>query len=154
MVALKQVSPSIYGRCPVVFVPRIADIVLADMRAKIEPLIRLDQKFYRIAGIEQVDSRMVAYTWSAKPTGHPLYFTSTNRVELITYHTFGAPSLFKPSLAEVYAQIRRMVPDWSMVKFFWLDSDNLDSSHIIGNCHWCRCVLFGDAAQVIEERIR
>lgn len=49
---------------------------------------------------------------------------------VITYHRFGAPSLFKPSLAEVVAQL----PE-DFKGYFCVDSDDLDVYNVIDENH-------------------
>lgn len=128
-----------------VLVPEISDEQIEEMRA-IEPLLREPETcwYRRILGISKIHPRRSSFLWDAKPTGERLTFGPLNNVAIITFHTYGAPALFKPSLAEVYASIRRYLPEtWTAVRYFCLQSENLGSEHIIGDCHWCKCILFG-----------
>ncbi len=127
-----------------VLVPEISDEQIAAMR-HIQPLLceAGTRKFARIKGIESIDPRKVSFLWSAEPENEVLYFTSLNSITIMTFHKYGAPVYFKPSLAEVYASIMRCVPDWSGIHFFNLRSRNMGPQNIIGNCHWCYCDLFG-----------
>lgn len=127
-----------------ILVPEITDEEIAEMR-QIKPLLREpDSCWYRrIRGIDDIDPRKTAYTWGAEPEGEAMAFGPLNKVEIITFHYYGAPSLFKPSLAEVYASIKRFCPDWKQIWYFSLKSDDLTSANCIGDCHWCRCDLFG-----------
>lgn len=127
-----------------VLVPEISDSEIKSMR-HIRPLIREDgTHWYRkIKGSDTLDPREIAFTWDAQPDDVAMAFSPLNKVEIMTFHKFGAPSFFKPSLAEVYAAIRRCCPDFRDVWYFYLHSDHLDVANVIGDCHWCRCTLFG-----------
>ena len=82
----------------------------------------------RIVGlaINEHNLRSVAFTFDAKYRGtlvmrlHPV---------IITYHRFGAPSLFKPTFAEVVSQIPEDVVD--QVSAFVIESDNLTSYNVL-----------------------
>lgn len=126
-------------------VPEISDADLIEMRSMIEPLMIIDEnRFHRICGIDAIDPRDVAFTWSAKPDGPQLDCSPLDHLEIVTFHRFGAPSLFKPSLAEAYASIRRFCPDWKKgVKFFALQL--FGDQPILGRVHVARCHLFGSS---------
>lgn len=131
-----------------IYVPAIFVAEIAEMR-HIEPLIRVpDSEWYqRIKGQETLCPTSVSYLWNAEPAGDRLAFSPLSRQTIVTFHKYGAPALFKPSLAEVYAAIRRFMPNnWRQVKYFCLRSEDLGSDNVIGCCHWCKCDLFGDAA--------
>lgn len=120
-----------------------------DAMRHIEPLLRVpDTCWYRrIADIQTIDPRGVSYLWSAKPTGSRMAFGPLSQITIMSFHRYGAPVFFKPSLAEVYGAIRRFVPDWSRVRFFCLRADDMGPEHVIGDCHWCFCDLFGEPLQ-------
>lgn len=125
-------------------VPAIGDGEIAEMR-RIRPLLREpDSCWYRkIKGSDTIDPRGMAFTWGAEPYDVAMAFSPLNKVDIITLHEYGAPSLFKPSLAEVYGAIRRYCPDFSKIWYFYLHSENMDAANIVGGCHWCKCTLFG-----------
>lgn len=67
---------------------------------RIEPIVEFKgEKSY----IRHCDPRKVSYIWDAKPAGKADEMTPI--CKLVTYHSYGAPNLFKPSIAEVVAQI-------------------------------------------------
>ena len=69
-----------------------------------EPVVSRDSNGF-LFNIEPVNIWDIAYTWEPKPVGEPVY-GRLHAVDIIrTYHSWGAPSLFKPSIAEVLAQI-------------------------------------------------
>ncbi len=127
-----------------IYVPKINDEEITKMR-HIEPLLRVPNTcwYQRIKEQNMIDPRAVSFLWDAEPTGVQMAFSPLDQVSIISFHKYGAPSLFKPSLAEVYAAIRRFLISWNDIRFFLLDS-NLDSQSIIGDCHWCVCHLFGE----------
>lgn len=82
-------------------IPKIADAELAALLARIKPLVRDDKGCLR--QIAPVDPRTQSYIWDPELT--EVVEEGKALAELDTYHGFGAPALFKPSLAEVLAQI-------------------------------------------------
>ncbi len=86
---------------PVPFrIPPIGDKLLAELVARIRPVIMHDDKLHFI---EPVHPRDIAFTWGAKATKEAVGLVEV--VGLKTLHEYGAPALFKPSIAEVLAQI-------------------------------------------------
>ena len=122
------------------------DCEIAEMR-HIEPLLSVPGTdwYRRVENQERIDPKAVSYLWDAKPTGNLLAFSPFNWTDIISFHTWGAPSLFKPSLAEVYSAIRRFMPDFRNVRYFYLRSHGMGPESIIDDCHWCYCRLFGEA---------
>lgn len=85
---------------PLIQIPEITDERLNELLARIKPVIEFDGvKHY----IKKCHPRNVAYTWDAKKAtpAPPLREIATIR----TYHTYGYHGFFKPSIAEVIAQI-------------------------------------------------
>lgn len=121
----------------------ISDEEIAEMR-HIQPLIKEDGLFWRIKGIDDIDPRGVSFLSGAKPTGAGLVSGMLNSVQIMTFHKYGAPSFFKPSLAEVYAAIRRFIPQWHDAKFFYLQDDDMGVNNIMGDYHFVVCRVFGD----------
>lgn len=98
---MEDTQPSLF-LCPTVLqIPPISDALLADLSARIKPVVMNDDNelFY----IEPVDPRTIAFTWDPKLVGGPLDLVPV--VRLWTLHSYAAPSLFKASVAEVLAQI-------------------------------------------------
>lgn len=82
-------------------IPEISDEKLSILMSQIRPVIK-DEDGY-LFYIKPVDPRGVSYTWSYELTdmaGDLRYLT-----EIKTYHSFGYRGFFKPSIAEVLAQI-------------------------------------------------
>lgn len=127
------------------YVPDISDERIAEMRKQISPLIKHDNRYYRIRGIDELDAREQSYIWGAECDGEPMLFGPLETLKIMTFHKWGAPALFKPSLAEVYSSIDRFIPDTGFIGFFCLQSDNLGPQNVIGDCHWCVCELLGSA---------
>lgn len=83
-----------------VWIPEISDERLAELVERIKPTCRFNDE---LRYIEPVDPRRVAYMWSPKPAETA---DDLNPVaDIRTYHSYGAPNVFKPSIAEVLAQI-------------------------------------------------
>jgi len=98
-------------------IPVISNEELDWLYSRIKPVIRYGIKFRKNGKIDpsevdvdglpfyikDVDPREWAFTWGPKSTRQA---DDIERLDdIITYHTYGAPSLFKPSVAEVLAQI-------------------------------------------------
>jgi hypothetical protein len=123
--------------------PDISEEDLQAMCKQIKPLKKFDGFYREIIGIE--DLRGIAFTWSPTLGDDEMIFSKMNTLRIMTFHRYGVPSLFKPSIAEVMASIRRFVPDWSKVRYFCLiGTDSIGPEHIIGDCHWCFCELMGE----------
>lgn len=118
----------------------ISDELLEEMASQIKPLILREDGYWAIKPPR--DNRMVSFLWDAEPTEKVGAFSPLKSFEIMTFHRFGAPVFFKPSIAEVMSAINRFVPDWSAVRWFSLQSDAMGPEHVIGHCHWCRCKLF------------
>jgi hypothetical protein len=71
----------------------------------------------------------------------------TEAVPIISFHSWGYYGFFKPSLQEVYSAIYNALgEDWRSVKYFWLDSGDMGTEHIIGDFQWCKCYLWSEDA--------
>ncbi len=81
-------------------IPEISDEQVAELGRTIYPVVERDGKLYRI---EPVDPRKVAFTWL------PTITDEAPRLEQVavvsTLHEYAASVFFKPSIAEVLAQI-------------------------------------------------
>ena len=87
-------------------IPNISDERLAELVARIRPVVRQDdQLFY----IKPVDPRKIAFTWDPKLDGraHRL----ARLVSVRTLHTYGYYGMFKPSIAECLAQMPEEIAD-------------------------------------------
>ena len=81
-------------------IPAIDDQVLSELSRRIRPVVREGETLHYI---ERCDPRTVAFTWALQTTEPALGLKRLRTVT--TFHTYGAPSLFKPSIAEVISQI-------------------------------------------------
>lgn len=91
---------------PLIQIPEITDERLKELMDQIKPVIEFDgAKHY----IRKCHPRNEAYTWDAKKAAKapPLKEVASIR----TYHRYGHPSMFKPSIAEVLAQVADQVPE-------------------------------------------
>lgn len=104
-------------------IPLIDDVKLANLARRIRPVIRVRAEvggdIYR--EIEPVDPRDIAFTWDPKPVGPELVLGLVRVFN--SYHNWGHYSLFKPSIAEVLAQIQD--DELPARAFFWLDRDSV-----------------------------
>lgn len=78
----------------------ITDERLAELQKKMRPVIRKDDVLFYI---EEVDPRKIAFTWEPVPTKEATGLVALTTLE--TIHSYGAPVFFKPSIAEVLAQV-------------------------------------------------
>lgn len=85
-------------------VPAISDADLADLMARFQPVVLVEGRHYLI---EDVDPRRTAFTWSPKRVGA---VTFRPLRDVPTDHLCGHPSMFKPSIAEVLAQVPADIP--------------------------------------------
>jgi hypothetical protein len=104
-------------------IPPITDERLAALAARIRPVVHgavpgsggrprvLEELWY----IAPVDPRSVAFTWEPVPTERAERLHHLRTIH--TLHTYGAPSFFKPSIAEVLAQIPADLDDSLIVAF-------------------------------------
>jgi len=126
-------------------IPKINSNDLEEMLSIIRPLKMVEENRFREILTDGVDRRRVAFTWEPK-LGRPVqvYRGGLNDVTILTFHTWAFHGFFKPTLAEAYGCIRKFVPEWRAIRFFWLNSQGMDRRNIVGNFHWCPCVLFGE----------
>ena len=101
------------------FVPKINEEKLMCLAYKIMPVIRKDDKLY---SIEIPDLRNVAYTWEPKIVKECYNLKEITKIK--THHYCGYYGFFKPSIAEVLAQIPEDLID--MVDAFEI-INNVDS---------------------------
>ncbi len=92
-------------------IPEISDQKLQELCERIKPVIRFARGpkglFRSREGyayyIDPVDPRSIAFTWDPKPTKRATWLQSL--CDITTYHTYNYYGLFKPSIAQVIAQI-------------------------------------------------
>lgn len=86
------------------FIPKISTAVLHERAGRIKPVVSfvndgVSSRYY----IEEVSLCSVAYTWDPVTTNVAEDLVVLGQI--ITYHTYGYYGFFKPSIAEVLAQI-------------------------------------------------
>jgi hypothetical protein len=81
-------------------IPNITNERLNELAARIKPVIEFDGVKHHI---EKCDLRGESYVWS--PVQAEAALALVEIVDIRTYHTFGYKGFFKPSIAEVIAQI-------------------------------------------------
>lgn len=81
-------------------IPEVSSGELGYLVKKIKPLVKKQGKLSFIAPVHPRDT---AFNWSPTFTGPAPKLTKV--ADITTYHEFAAPAFFKPSLAEVLAQI-------------------------------------------------
>lgn len=86
------------------FIPKISSVVLHELARRIKPVISflkdgVSTRYY----IKEVSLSSVAYTWDPVKTEVAEELVVLGQI--ITYHTYGYYGFFKPSIAEVLAQI-------------------------------------------------
>jgi hypothetical protein len=78
----------------------ITDEKLYSLNSIIKPVVKREDKLYYI---KEVNLRNESFAWNPKITIEAQNLTKF--AEVLTYHTYGYMGLFKPSIAEVLAQI-------------------------------------------------
>lgn len=84
------------------WIPAISNTKLADLCARIRPIVTFPDLGKRY--IRSVDPRNDSYIWDPTATNEAVEGIAELQ-SITTYHTFGFYGLFKPSIAEVIAQI-------------------------------------------------
>lgn len=87
-------------------VPPISDELLSERLKRFTVLVQKDGELFRRT---PCDPRNIAFTWEKPTEGGPVQFKEVTRTR--TKHTCGYHAFFKPSLAEVLAQMPDDVGD-------------------------------------------
>ncbi len=126
------------GSCPRF---EISDEVLAERAARIKPAITVDDALcHQLYLIEDVDLRRTAFTWDPKPTQPVGEAYEIARIE--TSHTCGYIAMFKPSIAEVLAQIPEHL--LSYAKWFRTLTGDTVTCYADGDGHRTITILYSD----------
>lgn len=84
-------------------IPAISEVKLQELFSRIKPIVRLDNgNFHRVL---HTDLRGTSFLWDQNFSEDPLSVKLVEVAGILTYHTAGFGLLFKPSIAEVMAQI-------------------------------------------------
>lgn len=119
------------------FIGDISDSLIQSMLKVMKPCDCVRPNRYREIDIEGVDPRGVSFIWNPKLVGPEFAMSPLTSTQIPSFHTYGAPSLFKQTLAECLAAIHRYMKDCSRVRFFAVES-NLGIGSIIGSYHESR----------------
>jgi hypothetical protein len=85
----------------------LTDEQLATLVAKVTPLVRRGDSLHNV-DFSRIDPRNVAFTWTQAVTDVALNLEQHSIIT--TLHTFGAPSFFKPTIAEVLEMLPEDLP--------------------------------------------
>ncbi len=118
-------------------IPEISDERLHELHVRIKPVVRKSGDLFYI---EDVDLRDIAFTWNPKTTTKSGGLKELARIQ--TYHTCGYYGFFKPSIAEVLAQIPQEHLDRCVV--YECGVGTLDVDNIVdgGSAHCVTTVLY------------
>lgn len=91
-------------------------------------------------------ARHVAMGWDPEPKNEAQGIRLLGAV--ITYHVYGAPSMFKPTIAGVIAQLdfgRQIgsIEYFNDIIGFEICDDNLTHKNVVGRYHWAPTMLYG-----------
>jgi len=114
-------------------IPKITDEKLQELLLRIRPVLSFGGK---LSYIKSVDPRHIAFLWDPKPDGEAEDLVILRSIR--TYHDYGHPSLFKPSIAEVLAQIPEDILD-KVVAFETMRDAVFDQDR---DCHEAVTVLY------------
>lgn len=82
-------------------IPEISDVELCQLALRIRPVVQASEGLFNIKPPN--DLRKIAFTWD--PTLTDLAEDLEPLVEIPTFHIYGYVGFFKPSVAEIIAQI-------------------------------------------------
>lgn len=129
------------------YIPKITDDELVKRAENIKPVVREQRKFSGdvLFYIKPVDLKNVAFTWDAKPTKQA---TGLKPIATITtYHAYGYYGFFKPSIAEVLAQIpEQYLKDVVAFETYGPDSVtdlNRNKTELDDGYHVAQTILYG-----------
>lgn len=104
-------------------IPTITDEEVAELQERIRPVV-FDKKG-EARFIEPVDPRKISFTWDPTFTDEEVNLDVIGEMQML--HTYGAPVFFKPSVAEVFAQ---MTPELKKTATaFSLDKAEVDGAY-------------------------
>lgn len=83
------------------WIPKVSSERIIELSGRIRPVVEFPRKGRCF--IEPVDLFDVSYTWGPRPADKATGLKPLR--EITTYHTYGYYGMFKPSIAEVLAQI-------------------------------------------------
>lgn len=127
-------------------IPSIDDATLVTLAERIRPVVRRDGDLYYI---KPVDLRRIAFTWDPKVTSQAVGLEPV--ISFKTLHRYAYHGFFKPSIAEVLAQIPADLLDDNVVAFEVKgpkDADDLnkDSAALNAGFHVAMTTLYSRRA--------
>ena len=89
------------------FIPKISDAELLDLYRLLKPIVEVEDIKHCLKKLSLLDLRTLAYTWSAKENKREAIDPSKMETvdEFACLHKWGFYGFFKPSVAEVLAQV-------------------------------------------------
>jgi hypothetical protein len=132
-------------------IKKISDELAQEMKNQIIPVFRHEKNQFDdgasvsvFTDMDKVHISNVAYTWIEDvPKDEIGTLFRNDASQIISFHEWAYYGFFKPSLYEVYCAINQAFgEDWKKFKYFWLDSGDMGTEHIIGDFHWCRCFVW------------
>lgn len=124
---------------------------MSNMLAVMRPAFQIENNWYREIQIDgnNFDPHHTVLTWSPQLIGPRFTCGGLGVCTIPSFHRYAAPSLFKPSLAEVLGAINRYCLDWSTVRYFSLNTDSLSSANCISSTwHWTTCFLITEPLEL------
>jgi len=88
------------------YIPDITDERLNELARRIKPIVKFKKQLYYI---RKCNLRTTAFQWAPKPTSRVQNIARLD--DITTYHKHAYYGLFKPSIAEVLAQIPEHLVD-------------------------------------------
>jgi hypothetical protein len=130
---------------PRIHIPEITNERLNELLLRIKPVVEFNGVKH---WIKKCHPRDVAYTWDARKAGKAPALKELRAIR--TYHTYGYHGMFKPSIAEVIAQIPAdiidQVTEFEIVKRPLTATDlNEESRALNAGFHVATTVLYGRA---------
>jgi hypothetical protein len=125
------------------WIPAIPREQISALAERIKPVVRDERNV--LSYIKHVDLFSASFLWKPEPLEAAADLTEIGRIT--TYHTFGYPALFKPSVAEVLAQIPEAYLG-AAVAFEIIgpnDADdlNIENAALTAGYHVATTVLYG-----------
>lgn len=122
-------------------IPQISDEELMRRYEKIKPVVRKKGKLYYLREFTLDEVKNISYLWNADSGVREE--VGEGKLEVLEgksfkcFHTYAAPCLFKPSIREVLAQIKK--EDLPLVKAFRISEPII----VEGNYHISTVILYG-----------
>lgn len=131
----------------------ISDELAVEMKNHLVPMFKSNQDIFETIDISDVDIKNSAYTWVDAPRRIIGKFVPFFGTKIMTFHEWAYYGFFKPSLYEVFCGIYwAFQENWKVYKYFWLDSEKMNIESIMGDYHFCKCVLWKENDLIITNK--